>query len=304
MHPCTKDPSTKDQVVVEENTDSFHIRVHVANNFGKDGTERHIVCVFKGLSGINHLELQNSISSCLHKEFGIVSIAFATISRVVEEQSSESAPVAKLPSKVTRLFNAISDSCLQSTKVLLNFCDTSSEIMPEVFILEQTLDVFGMYKELVAGFFMDLKEELQQRIHGEDKDGVCKAAYERISRSPAVTLPLYFFELGRMAQHRLIQSIPDDFLQCKLLNSKSQCSVLCFSSKNANQDINAVNRYEHDYDFPISTVESRNQKLKNWTTYFEYLYLNSTTIAPTLPAGTRSLCRKRRTKFAVALKTR
>jgi hypothetical protein len=268
----------------------------------KKKENRAIKCVFKGLHNINIFELQNVINNCLHKEFGIVSIALARFPHFVEEQAgkiesvfhvktqaSKSEPddaegVVDSP-KFMRLFNAISGSCLQSTKVLVDFCNTPSEIMPEVFILKQTLDVFGMYKELVADFFMDLKGELQQRIHGEDKDGVCKTAYERISRSPAVSLPLYFFELGRMAQQRLIQSIPDDFLQCKPLNSNSRCSFLCFSSKNANQDFNAVKRYEHDYDFPIPTsLGSEVQSCQeNWTRYFEYLYLNCNDDRPYAP---------------------
>jgi hypothetical protein len=317
-------PGTSDEAVVEENT--FHIRVHVAND-DIEKSDRKIMCVFKGLSGIGLLELQNSISSCLHKEFGIVSIAFATISRDVEEQGSKLALVEKLPTKVTRLFNAISKSCTQSTKVLLDFRNTSTEIMPEVFILEQTLDVFGMYRELVAAFFMDLKEELQQRIHGEDKDGVCKAAYERISRSPAVCLPLYFFELGRNAQRRIVGSVPDDFLLCKPVNDNSNAhtnccasdwSLFCLSSWKNNEDINAVNRYEHDFDFPFLTSDSMasmqylndNQRKKiledgiskdsikalgnqqnklladveeNWKTYFEYLYLNCNDDRPYAP---------------------
>jgi hypothetical protein len=310
MHPC-----------VEANTDSFEIMVHVSgseegseeakkeDNKKENGAEeseeakkeekkkenRTTKCVFKGLHNINIFELQNSISSCLHKEFGIVSIALARFPHFVEEQAGkiesvfhdknqaseserdDAEGVVESP-KFMRLFNAISDSCLHSTKVLVDFCDTPSKIMPEVFILKQTLDVFGVYRELVADFFMDLKGELQQRIHGEDKDGVCKSAYERISRSPVVSLPLYFFELGRVAQQRLIQSIPDDFLQCKPLNSNSQCSFLCFSSKNPNQDINAVKRYEHDYDFPIPTSCQ-----EDWTRYFEYLYLNCNDDRPYAP---------------------
>ncbi len=301
MHPC-----------VEANTDSFEIMVHVsgseevskeAKNEESKKKNRVIKCVFKGLHNTNIFELQNVISSCLHKEFGIVSVALARFQHFdkeqagkiesvfhVKNQASESEPddaegVVESP-KFMRLFNAISDSCLQSTKVLLEFPEVeNARIIPEVFILEQTLDVFGMYKELVADFFMDLKGELRQRIHGEDKDGVCKAAYERISRSPAVSLPLYFFELGRMAQQRLIQSIPDDFLQCKLLNSNSQSSFLCFSSRNANQDINAVKRYEHDYDFPIPTSFSPEVKgcKEDWARYFEYLYLNCNDDRPYAP---------------------
>lgn len=280
-------PGTTAVAEAEENTDSFHIRVHVFSKNAEKDKVREVFCLFKGLSGIKLLELQNSISSCLHNEFGIVSIAFAEVSRVVEEKASASEPVVNLP-KFARLFKAISYSCLQSTNVLLKFRDTPPEVMPEVSILEQTLDVFGMYKEFVAGFFMDLKDELQQRIHWEDKDGICKTVYERISRSPAVSLPIYFFELGQNAQNRIVGSLPDDFLLCKPLNDDLNAEInsrdanwnlLCLSSWKNKEDIGAVGRYEHDFDFPFLEGNA----MKNWTTYFEYLYLNCNDDRPYAP---------------------
>jgi hypothetical protein len=289
MHPGTQE-------------NSFEISVHIKNDQGRRDTiqketssqpvdeamfpatnvkepkERQIKCIFQGLIGIERQELQNAIGNFLHKEFGVVSVALARIPRNVYGNVSE-AP------NFTDFFNSISACCLQSTKVLLDFPEVENgRIIPEVFILKQTLDVFGMYKELLASFFTDLKWELQQRIHGEDKDGVCKAAYERISRSPAVSLPLYFYGMNPKAQQRLVQSIPDDFLLSKLVNNQAQqpnCSFLCFRFKKTNLGVDSVNRYEHDYDFPIPT--SNQNRKKNWTTYFEYLYLNCNDDRPYAP---------------------
>jgi hypothetical protein len=276
-----------------EQKESIKFLVHIKKP--NDESARDVKCVFQGLVGVERQELQNAISNRLHKEFGIVPIAFAEVPWLLEEQAVESASPDKSSEVSTSpyhsaFFKSISDSCMHSTKVLLDFSKQSPEgarMTSERFILQQTLDVFGIYREVAASFFMDLKDELQQSIHGEDKDSVCRAVHKHICRSPAVSIPLLLHEMSPNEQSSLVQSLPDDFLLCKNLKgqSNSGASDAAWSFNRLidptnNSVVDGVDRYQHDYDFPLP---NKGDQKKNWTTYFEYLYLNCNDDRPYSP---------------------
>jgi len=267
--------------------DSLEICVHVDTKKDVDTKKRRIIsCTFRGLADIPVHEMQVAISSILHKEYGMVPIAFATMPKnppslnlpSVEDPTSGAHPAAisgsevKLSEPVSDFIKRILSSCLQSTKVLLILQPPCFPQRAEQFILEQALDCFSLYSELAADFFIDMREELQQRIHGEDADGICRSACEHIKRSAAASLPLHFHRMELETQDRLICYLPEQFLRRSLMLG--------------DEDPKLVLPFEHDFDFPVfSTIEDashENAKLQ-WTAYWEYLFLNCGDSRPYAP---------------------
>jgi hypothetical protein len=256
--------------------ENFEIRVHVCNDpeSTKKLEPREIKFVLKGVVG-DTLELQNTISNRLHQEYGIPSIAFVEAPDKADSRHASVGQDSTQDTKPGPFLEAIWSSCLQSTKVLLKIADKSpSTPAKEVFLLEQVLNDFSVYREVVADFFLALKDELQQRIHGEDADELCRTTYERIKCSSPVSLPLYFFRMQSKSLQRVIKYLPDFFL-CS--NHVVEAEFSCLQSGLIQQESASiiVQQYEHDYDFPVFHSTEREELIQQaWTTYFEYLYLN------------------------------
>ncbi len=139
------------------------------------------------------------------------------------------------------------------------------------------LDIIKVYREVTADFFVDLKDELQLRMHGEDADQLCRTTHDAIKRSSPVALLLHFHKMHPKSQERLIQYLPEFFLRsCPILEPSKATS--CFGlSIQEEKDSDAVQQYEHDFQFPAFSYSSEDYTTKRkaaWTTYFEYLYLN------------------------------
>jgi hypothetical protein len=262
--------------------------------------ERIIRCVFKGLDldkSIPAHEMQVAISSILHKEYGVVPVAFAKmpahgpfpVSGLITDSqpkaSTDSEPkagddsqasAASKPPEPTNHFsafiNSISSHCMQSTKVLLITEQPSVSQRAELFILEQSLDCFSLYNELAAEFFIDMREELQQRIHGEDADEICRSACEHIKRSSAASLPLHFHKMALKTQERLIRYLPEQFLRRSFVSGE--------------EDPKLILDCEHDFDFPVFADKEdagKEPAMKKWTAYWEYLFLNCGDSRPYAP---------------------
>jgi hypothetical protein len=214
---------------------SFEISVHIRK--GDDSTKPRVIkFVLEGAVGDTR-ELQNTIGNRLHQEYGIPSIAFAEAPCGINEEkaatdakasaevnaaaeasgneSTEPRPtISAQETGIDHFLRVIRSCCLQSTKVLLKIADNSSSTpAKEVFLLEQVLNDFAVYREVVADFFLALKDELQQRIHGEDADELCRTTYEQIKRSSPVSLPLFFFQMQSKSLQRLVKYLPDFFLR-------------------------------------------------------------------------------------------
>jgi hypothetical protein len=232
-------------------------------------------------------ELQDAISNILHKDYGIVCIALADMPQhqvvpapVPQNSSSDAGVTSSSASKNSSwedFFSPISTSCLQSTKVLLKI-PAGEHNVPEFFMLQQVIDIFKVYREVAADFFVDLKDELKLRMHGEDADQLCRRTHDVIKRSSPVSLLLYFHKMQSKSQQRLIQYLPEYFLRTRPVSepgSKMKISCLGFSIEDES-DADAVQKYEHDFQFPafLSSHVSKSEKKTAWTTYFEYLYLN------------------------------
>lgn len=275
---------------------AFEISVHIRK--GDDSTKPRVIkFVLEGVVGDTR-ELQNTISNRLHQEYGIPSIAFAEAPYEINEEkaatdskasaevnaaaeasgneSTEPRPtISAQETGIDHFLRVIRSCCLQSTKVLLKIADKPpSTPAKEVFLLEQVLNDFSVYREVVADFFLALKDELQQRIHGEDADELCRTTYEQIKRSSPVSLPLFFFQMQAKSLQRLVKYLPDFFLRSNhVAEAESSVVRLGFIQQESASII--VQQYEHDYDFPVFDGNEREEvRQQAWTTYFEYLYLN------------------------------
>ncbi len=242
---------------------TFEIHVHIASKAsegkkdaskvadGEKQTGRSIKCIFRKLGGIPVDQMQVAISNILHREYGVVPIVF---SKMLNSGSA---------SDCSDFIHRISNSCLQSTNMLL-ITEPVQPSVPqraELFLLEQSLDCTSLYNEVVADFFISMKEELQQRIHGEDADELCRSACERIKRSPAASLPLHFHKMEPKAQERLVRYLPEQFLRRSFVSGE--------------EDPKPVGAFEHDFDFPVFEDGVKAQAGKDdWMKYWEYLFLN------------------------------
>jgi len=252
---------------------TFEIHVHIASKAAdgkKDASKvadvekqnRSIKCIFRKLGGIPVDQMQVAISNILHREYGVVPVVFAKM------MNSGSA------SDCSNFIHRISNSCLQSSKMLL-ITEPMQPSVPqraELFLLEQSLDCTILYNEVVADFFIGMKEELQQRIHGEDVDELCRSACERIKRSSAASLPLHFHKMEPKTLDRLVRYLPEQFLRRSLVSGED--------------DPKPVGAFEHDFDFPVftSVKDARKGSAKDdWMKYWEYLFLNCGDSRPYAP---------------------